>query len=152
MPATCWEVLVRTGFESRWCRISVPVLVAYVAMLDLWLDLSAIGWGDDCTQFKLSRKPGVDGLNCGEWQYNKRNFTYFTSILLHTTMFTETSYCDIVLRGSACQCAYFPRILILSPLDRIYRFSLCYNAKYTIICCIALWLLCILYYVPHCNR
>ena len=31
----CWEVLVRTGFESRWGRISVALLVAYLAMLSL---------------------------------------------------------------------------------------------------------------------
>ena len=40
--------------------------------------MSAIGWGIDCIQFKLSHKPNVAGLNCGEWQYDKRNFTYFT--------------------------------------------------------------------------
>ena len=35
--------------------------------------------GNDCIQFKLSHKPEVAGLNCGGWQYNKRNFTYFTN-------------------------------------------------------------------------
>ena len=40
--------------------------------------MSAIGWGNDCTQVKLSHKPGLPGLNCGGWQYDKCNFTYFT--------------------------------------------------------------------------
>ena len=35
MPATCWQVLVRTGFESRWGRISVAVPMVYQAMLNL---------------------------------------------------------------------------------------------------------------------
>ena len=38
-------------------------------------DMSAMRWGNDCKEFKLSHKPGVAGLNCGGWQYNKRNFT-----------------------------------------------------------------------------
>ena len=37
--------------------------------------MSAIGWVMIAKQFKLSHKPGVAGLNCGGWQYNKRNFT-----------------------------------------------------------------------------
>ena len=37
--------------------------------------------GNDCKQFKLSHKPWVAGLNCGEWQYNKRNFTIKITIL-----------------------------------------------------------------------
>ena len=37
MPATCWEALVGTGFESRWVWISVAVPVAYLAMLSFWL-------------------------------------------------------------------------------------------------------------------
>ena len=28
-------------------------------------DMSAIGWGKDCKQFRLSHKPGVAGLHCG---------------------------------------------------------------------------------------
>ena len=73
MPTTWWEVLVRTGFESPWGRISVAMPVAYLAMhrhnLPLLArhaakDLSVIGWGNDCTQFKLSQKAGVAGLNC----------------------------------------------------------------------------------------
>ena len=31
--------------------------------------------GNDCIHFKLSHKPGVAGLNCGGWQYDKRKFT-----------------------------------------------------------------------------
>ena len=27
------------------------------------MDMSAIGWGTDCIQFKLSHKPSVAGLN-----------------------------------------------------------------------------------------
>ena len=51
MPATCWEVLVRTGFESLWGQISVALLVAYVAMLGLrWLSR---GWGTDTTYHLL---------------------------------------------------------------------------------------------------
>ena len=37
MLATCWEVLVRTEFKSCWGRISVALLVAYLAMLNLSL-------------------------------------------------------------------------------------------------------------------
>ena len=63
MLSTCWKVLVGTGFESRWGRISVAVPVGYLAMLSLtglpgglseqtqpttrWhaaMDMSAIGW------------------------------------------------------------------------------------------------------------
>ena len=51
MLATCWRVLVGTGFESRWGRISVAVPVEYLAIrhnLPLaWqaaTDMSAIGW------------------------------------------------------------------------------------------------------------
>ena len=92
-------MLVRTGFESHWGWISVAVPVAeYLAMLNLWLacqglwtqhnlplarhaamDMSVIGWGIDCIQFKLYHKSVVAGLNCGGWQYNKCNFTYFAS-------------------------------------------------------------------------
>ena len=39
------------------------------------MGMSAIDWGSDCTPFKLSRKPGVAGLNCGGGQYNKHSFT-----------------------------------------------------------------------------
>ena len=35
------------------------------------MDMSAIGRGNDCIQFKPSHKPGVAGLNCGEWQYDR---------------------------------------------------------------------------------
>ena len=35
LQACYWEVLVRTGFESRWGRISVAVPVVYLAMLNL---------------------------------------------------------------------------------------------------------------------
>ena len=31
----CWEVLVRTWFESRWGQISVAVPAVYLAMLNL---------------------------------------------------------------------------------------------------------------------
>ena len=83
MPATCWEALVGTGFESRWVLISVALPVAYLAILSLWLaeGLSeqtqpttrlacsngheCYRLGNDCIQFKLSHKPGVTGLNCG---------------------------------------------------------------------------------------
>ena len=79
MPTTCWEMLVRTGFESPWDQISVAVPVAYLAIHrhDLPLarhnlpparhaakDMIAIGWGNDYTKFKLSQKAGVAGLNC----------------------------------------------------------------------------------------
>ena len=106
MPATCWEALVGTGFKSPWVWISVAVPVAYLAMLSLWLACRGIKWtdttyhslgmrqrhecyrlGNDCKQFKLSHKPGVAGLNCGGWQYNKRNFT----IIL-----TYTLICNVV--------------------------------------------------------
>ena len=96
MPATWWEALVRTGFESRWGWISVAVPVPYLAMLKsltgLPRDLSeqtqpttrlacsngleCYRLGNDCIQFKLSHKPGLAGLNRGVWRYNKRNFTY----------------------------------------------------------------------------
>ena len=33
ISATCWQVLARTEFESRWGRISVVVLVACLAIL-----------------------------------------------------------------------------------------------------------------------
>ena len=68
MRATYWEVLARTGFESRWGRISVAASVASLCLFTslpgdrhnlplAWhaaRDMSAIGWGNDCTQFKLS--------------------------------------------------------------------------------------------------
>ena len=77
MPATCWDMLIRTGFKSRWGWISVavPAAVVYLAMLKVsdWLEwtdtidhnriwhealsMSAIGWGTDCIQFKQSHKP-----------------------------------------------------------------------------------------------
>ena len=38
-------------------------------------DTSAIGWGNDCIQFKPSHKPWVAGLNCRGRQYNKPSFT-----------------------------------------------------------------------------
>ena len=79
-------MLVRTGVECRWGRISVAVPVAYLAMLcSDWLagdkgnrhklplitrhaamDMSAIGWGNDSIHFKLSQKSIVAGLNCGQ--------------------------------------------------------------------------------------
>ena len=86
MPAVCWEVLARTGFESRWGPISVAVPMVYLAMLSLRLacrrlkltnkqslpftrhaatDMSAIFWGNDCKQLKMSGKPGVAGLSRG---------------------------------------------------------------------------------------
>ena len=103
MPATCWKMLVRTGFKSPWGRISVAVLVAYLTMLSLWLACQGIKWtdttyhslgmhqrhecyrlGNDCKQFKLSHKPSVAGLNCRGGQYNC-NFTFYlltsTSVL-----------------------------------------------------------------------
>ena len=45
------------------------------------MDMSAIDWGIDCIQFKLSHKPRVAGLNCGGWQKNKHN-------LLHLLLFS----------------------------------------------------------------
>ena len=47
MHATYWEVLVRTGSESHWCRISLAVPVS------------------DCKQFKFSPKPEIAGIHCG---------------------------------------------------------------------------------------
>ena len=38
------------------------------------MDMSAIGWDNDCIQFILSDKPIMAGLNCGGWQYDKHNF------------------------------------------------------------------------------
>ena len=81
MPAIWWKVLVRTGFESCWVRISVAVPMVYLAMLNLWpaycgmkwtdttyhwhavTDMSATGWSNDCIQFKLSHKPWVAIIN-----------------------------------------------------------------------------------------
>ena len=42
------------------------------------MDMSAVGWGYSCKQFKLSHKPWVAGISYGEWPYNKRNFTLHT--------------------------------------------------------------------------
>ena len=106
MPATCWEVLVRTGVESHWSQISVQVPVAYLAILSLWLawrgnrstdttyhTLGMQQWtwvlysfGNDCKQLTLSHEPSVTGLNCRGWQYNKCNFTllYFTLLVVIT--------------------------------------------------------------------
>ena len=39
------------------------------------MDMSAIGWGIDCIQFKQPHKPGVAGLHCERFQYHKQNFT-----------------------------------------------------------------------------
>ena len=91
---TCWEVLVRTGFESSWgefqwqCRWRIwPCLISdwlaggLVNIHNLPLarhaamHMSAIGWGNDCIQFKLSHKPRVADLNCGGYCQYKRNFT-----------------------------------------------------------------------------
>ena len=74
MPAICWEMLIRTGFESRWGlnfggsaggisghALSLSVLVEGLSeqtTLPLaWhaaTDINAKGWGIDCIQFKLS--------------------------------------------------------------------------------------------------
>ena len=92
-PATCWEVMVRTGFESRWGWISVAVRMVYLAMLSLWLacrmikwtDTTStrlasnnghgcyITWGNDCKHFKLSHKARMACFCCRGWQYNKCN-------------------------------------------------------------------------------
>ena len=40
------------------------------------MDMSAIGWGNDCIQVKLSHKCIVTGFNYRGWKYNKCNFSY----------------------------------------------------------------------------
>ena len=55
-------------------------------------DMSAIGWGNDCKQFKLSHKPEVAGLNCGGWQYNKRNFTFTIQLTQHEVCVLSYTY------------------------------------------------------------
>ena len=42
-------------------------------------DMSVIGWGNDCIQFKLSHKPGVVGLNCTDDRMINATFLYFHS-------------------------------------------------------------------------
>ena len=102
MPATCWEALVGTGlnptgFEFQWqCRWRIwPYLVSDwlagglseqtqpTTCLACSNGHECYRLGNDCKQFKLSHKPGVAGLNCGGWQYNKRNFTllYYKTLL-----------------------------------------------------------------------
>ena len=44
VPATCSEVLVRTGFESLWSWSLVAVPVVYLTILNLWL--AWIKWAD----------------------------------------------------------------------------------------------------------
>ena len=46
--------------------------------------ISAVGWGNDCTQFKLSHKPVVAGLKC-------RGQLHFTLLCIHAsfTMFVQ---------------------------------------------------------------
>ena len=87
-------VLIRTLFESHWGRISVAVRwCIWPRLVSDWLagGLSeqtqpttrlacsngheCKRLGNDCKQFRLSHKPGLAGLNCKGWQYNKRNFT-----------------------------------------------------------------------------
>ena len=53
--------------------------------------MSTIGFGNGCKQFKLSHKPGVAGLNCGGWQYNKHHYVtllYFTYPRAHAPEIT----------------------------------------------------------------
>ena len=59
MLATCWKVLVRTGFESRWGRISVAVPVAYLAML-LVCDWLAGGLSEQTQHQPLARHAAMD--------------------------------------------------------------------------------------------
>ena len=89
--------------------------------------MSAIGWDNDCKQFKLSHKPSVAGLNCRGWQYDKRNLTllYFTvcihfflsmislvpspqlsrknAISLHTSIRLGLSHTDTIYAGKTLQ-------------------------------------------------
>ena len=44
--------------------------------------MNAIGWRNDCEQIKLSHKPIVAGLDCGEAQYDKRNTIFFAIDIL----------------------------------------------------------------------
>ena len=119
----CW---LGPGSNPAGGRISVAALVAYLAMLSLWLAcretkwtdttyhslgmqqqtcVSAIGWGNYCKQFKLSHKPNVDGLNCGEWQYNKHNFIIFlNTTLLYFTLLPLTL--TRILKGSQQRWGY----------------------------------------------
>ena len=83
MPAIHWEVLVKTEFESRWVKFQWHI---WPCLVSDWLtmglseqtqphhsliyshtatDRTAIGWGNDCKQFRLSHKPRVVDLNYG---------------------------------------------------------------------------------------
>ena len=85
------------GVEFQWqCRWRIWPMS--LVMLSLWLACWGLSeqtqattrlacsngheWlGNGCKQYSLSRKPGVAGLNCGGWQYNKRNFTLLTFVV-----------------------------------------------------------------------
>ena len=47
-------------------------------------DMSAVGWGTDCIQFKLSRKPGVAGLAEGDSIINASLLYYCKIISRHS--------------------------------------------------------------------
>ena len=86
--------------------------------------------GNDCIQFKLSHKPGVAGLNCGRWQYNKRNFTYLhiVNITCHIVNIA-ISTCNFRCHVEMNKC----RIVIITPLLYYIVVTLhhCYAARLT---------------------
>ena len=64
------------------------------------MDLSAVGWGIDCMQFKLPHKPSAVGLNYGGWHYNKHNFAllyYTVKLLNHFKCVNRVPYGDILI-------------------------------------------------------
>ena len=77
--------------------------------------MSAIGWGNDYMHFKLSHKPISTGLNCGGWQYNECNFTYF---ILHYR--TYVWYDSFVLYSCVTCCgAHFRCLTSVASLCRV---------------------------------